>query len=1115
MWSTGCLTAWLFGAVALGFNLDEQFATVLRGDPGSYFGFSVAFHQNSQGNQALVAAIRANSSLPEWSDIHEPGVLYRCPLLQEGRPCKQVVVEASGNEDHPNNVEYLRYYDLKDNMTLGMSMDVSSKGDILVCAPLWKNQKWPGVYLPNGACYVLDKNFRRLRKLVPLIKRLQQAVNMDYYYYAAEMGFSAAFTKKDQVVLGTPGFSNWEGSVVRYGADISDESLRPPVPLARKAKDTYKGYSVATGKMFRDTDVTLAMGAPRSNDYKGEVFLFDFDAPWGGRATPIKARLYGGQMCEYFGASLLAVDLDKDGDGGMDDLLVGAPMYTHPDGMDEGRVYVYRSSGSGLYARGALEGSRAKGARFGTSIAGVGDLNLDGYQDVAVGAPYENDVGAVYIYHGNVILDGKSEYAQRIAASSVSSRIGVPLKGFGISISKGFDVDSNRYQDVLVGAYASDSAVLFRSRPIAELRGSIKADVSMITADIGSCEVSGGDTFSCFKLISCVRYYGKFVSPTVEVETELSIDVKRVADNRPVRGFMYNNVTQVNKYSSLLTARVNHSTCETRMVYLQAVFADPVTPFVTRLEYRLREPSEQRWCPTCPVLDKDLPQAVTQTIPYQHGCRSDDVCRSDLKLNVELTNYDSSSPLVVGERRDLSVSVVVENKQSLDPAYLARVVITLPATVGVVNKDRCSVQRDRDAILEKILIVCDAGNPMRPGRRENFMLKLDMSHVQETFSLSAEATTTSEESTPKDNKVLVTLPFVYQADIAMLGKAKPEVVTFNPETKSILMEHGFVLVKQYASPIQQVELSLHVPYVFSESQPPISYVKMIKVLQGDLFVPGTCRSVEGYFSHNDSRGVPESAIPTEAVSGASKNGTVGVSGRVQRAAPETDFRPEGLSKLLYRNIPPLNCKTSLCHEIRCNLGPFLNRHRIAQIMLYIVFNMTEFTRQAGIWHAFSVGSEGSLKILDNTTFISGATFQKEIRVATVLQKEGPPPAKKVAAWIVAVSAFCGLILFSLIIAGLVHLGFFRRQQREALERLLKEEQDQNEWNEFMVTEAEVEAEKEYFRKSMMAGVEDFNLEDFKGEPGAAFEPELDSATTDEKAVAFANYSYSSPPPPQM
>lgn len=104
-----------------------------------------------------------------------------------------------------------------------------------------------------------------------------------------------------------------------------------------------------------------------------------------------------------------------------------------------------------------------------------------------------------------------------------------------------------------------------------------------------------------------------------------------------------------------------------------------------------------------------------------------------------------------------------------------------------------------------------------------------------------------------------------------------------------------------------------------------------------------------------------------------------------------------------------------------------------------------------------------------------------LQVATILQKEGPPPAKKVEAWIIAASAFGGLVLFSLIIAGLIHLGFFRRQQREALEKLLKEE-NQNEWNEFMVTEAEVEAEKEYFRKSMMTGMENFNIEDFQDSP---------------------------------
>ncbi|KAH8039725.1 hypothetical protein HPB51_008318 [Rhipicephalus microplus] len=650
------------------FNLDTQFPVVLPGPgaAGSHFGYSVALHGGGQlGMQALVGAIRANSSHPRWRGIYEPGVLYRCPLLEEGRPCVELYVDAVGNEIHDDHIETMRYHDLKDNMTLGMSLDVSPDGSVVACAPLWKNQKWYGVHLANGACYVLDQDLRQPKKLVPLVKRTngvavysrggvgvacvpvdqllqnrststaQQSVNYDYYYYAAELGFSAAFAEDGKLVLGIPGFYNWEGSITRYNQNHQLTSHH--MLLGRKQKDSYKGYAVTTGRLFQGRELTVAAGSPRGGDYKGQVFLFSIDGPGNDRGVVIRSLLSGSQMCEYFGSSLLATDLDGDG---IDDLLVGAPMHSIPDGQDEGRVYVYRSNGVGLYASGYLEGHRATAARFGTSIAKVGDLNKDGIQDVAVGAPYENDVGAVYIYHGSPTLGDRTVYAQRIDASAVSSRIGTPLKGFGISISKGMDVDSNHYDDVLIGSYVTDNAVLFRSRPIAQLRGVIRPEVAMITSDMNKCEVADKSKFACFKLTTCIEYTGTFVPNATDVEIELTLDVTRKMDNRPARGFMFRDQNRVDNYSSLVRARRGHTTCESRLVYLDEIFVEPLIPFAVRMAYRLRDTSDQRWCPTCPVPDKTIPLALTKAIPYQHGCGSDDVCRADLKLDVNIANYE-------------------------------------------------------------------------------------------------------------------------------------------------------------------------------------------------------------------------------------------------------------------------------------------------------------------------------------------------------------------------------------------------------------------------------------------------------------------------------------------
>lgn len=63
--------------------------------------------------------------------------------------------------------------------------------------------------------------------------------------------------------------------------------------------------------------------------------------------------------------------------------------------------------------------------------------------DVAISAPYEQGTGAIYIYLGNP--EGITEkYSQRILPEDFKDSI----SGFGISISRGVDVDGNSYNGV-------------------------------------------------------------------------------------------------------------------------------------------------------------------------------------------------------------------------------------------------------------------------------------------------------------------------------------------------------------------------------------------------------------------------------------------------------------------------------------------------------------------------------------------------------------------------------------------------------------------------------------------------------------------------------------------
>lgn len=119
------------------------------------------------------------------------------------------------------------------------------------------------------------------------------------------------------------------------------------------------------------------------------------------------ANLTGQQLGAYFGYCLAVADLNGDK---LQDVIVGAPLYTNyanTEGKFEtGRVYVFYQTNRQRtsFRRGdVLDGSEVSKARFGLSVAALGDINLDGFNDIAVGAPYDgpSERGAIYIYHGS------------------------------------------------------------------------------------------------------------------------------------------------------------------------------------------------------------------------------------------------------------------------------------------------------------------------------------------------------------------------------------------------------------------------------------------------------------------------------------------------------------------------------------------------------------------------------------------------------------------------------------------------------------------------------------------------------------------------------------------
>ena len=141
-----------------------------------------------------------------------------------------------------------------------------------------------------------------------------------------------------------------------------------------------------------------------------QVYFFHTDPVTGEMFEPDWKRTLEG---EYFGAGFgySLAKADTNGDG-TPDLVVGAPFHDGGNDRRGGAIYLYLSKAKNLNIGKCVKVmGRERESQFGLAISSTGDLNRDGYEDFAVGSPYESEGrGAVYIFFGG---ENKKTYSCR------------------------------------------------------------------------------------------------------------------------------------------------------------------------------------------------------------------------------------------------------------------------------------------------------------------------------------------------------------------------------------------------------------------------------------------------------------------------------------------------------------------------------------------------------------------------------------------------------------------------------------------------------------------------------------------------------------------------------
>ncbi|XP_029913612.1 integrin alpha-IIb [Myripristis murdjan] len=712
-------------------NLLEE-ASVFSGPTGSLFGFSIDFHRINDTAYILIGAPRANSS---QSGVREGGCVFLCPWSAGGGACDIIPFDLKGDEVHRGSVLYLTS---KSRQWFGASVRSVSNTHILACAPLfhWNVQRRGAESgsTPVGNCILLD---HRTGSTAPFSPCRQDMVEDDYKHLRyrndrryCEVGFSSDITKEGRVVLGAPGGFFFQGQVITVGVDdiISNRQSQDPTDYVSGMSqsdewegqyDHYRGYSVASGQLTGDSTPDYLVGCPNDRNTAGSVQIYDGR---GSRSLRVSHSFLGTQVASYFGHSVAVTDINSDG---LDDVIIGAPLYmdrVKEQLQERGQVVVYLQRRHAPFLSRpdqSLTGFSLYG-RFGSAVVALGDMDMDGYQDVAVGAPWSGDGGRgqVFVYLGN--SNGLSAMPSQVIDSPLPSN----RAAFGFTLRGGADIDGNGYPDLLVGAWGADQAFVYRSQVVIQSRLHLSLLPDFLNPETKLCQQE--DThLSCFVIQVCVHVSGHRIPRETELWAELQLDKMKQPMARRTLLLSSNQPQETFKLSIRKEVGV---ACVNKTAYLrsEAEVRDKLSPIFITANISLLNTTQHA------VLHGHT-YAVAQTRIIL-DCGDDNLCVPDLRLSAEAASHS----VFVGEDQSVLLWVSAENRG--EGAYEAELFIHVPPHThyqstqvagGVQGQRLVCVQRKEN---HTVVVTCDLGNPMRQGDKLKTGLLFSVGRLEEVES---------------------------------------------------------------------------------------------------------------------------------------------------------------------------------------------------------------------------------------------------------------------------------------------------------------------------------------------------------------------------------------------